>query len=78
MLNECDTLARGLPLRASKSGRGFIHFRDEPIMGLSASGGAEPRIGWAAQLVEVTPRREGRGVVSSTAWAVVASGVEGA
>ena len=30
MLNEGDALARGLPLRASKSGGGLIHYRGDP------------------------------------------------
>ena len=35
-------------------------------------------MGWAATPEEVTLWRDGRGVVRSTAWAVLASGVEGA
>ena len=35
-------------------------------------------MGWEASPVEVATRREGRGVIRSTAWAVLVLGVEGA
>ena len=32
MLNECNILARGLPLRASESGGGVNHYRGDPAV----------------------------------------------
>ena len=78
MLNECDILARGLPLRASESGGGVIYCRDEPVCEVLESGGAGPPMGWVASPVGAATRREGRGVLRSTVWAAAVLGVEGA
>ena len=78
MLNECDILARGLPLRASESGGGVIHFRDDPVVKLRNQVGRGPPCVGRSGLLGAATRRGGRGVVRSTAWAVVVLGVEGA
>ena len=78
MLNECNILAMGLPLRASKSG-GRYSFPGRTRCEVLESGVAGPPSGWeASRLVEVVTRRGARGVVRSTPWAVLVLGVEGA